>query len=117
MPSRAGLERRVGHEPLGEERLIEMYPGLLRYLRLLALDPYDLVLTKLTRHADRDRGDLAYLATAVPLGPNVLRERYQREMRSYVAFPAREDLTLDLWIEIVQETQGLRSPNRRDQIG
>lgn len=37
-----------------EERLTEMYPGLSRHIRLLALDPYDLVLTKLTRNADRD---------------------------------------------------------------
>ena len=64
-----------------EDRLTEMYPGTFRHVHLLALDPYDLVLTKLTRNADRDRGDVEYLATAVPLDVAVLRERYQREMR------------------------------------
>ena len=33
----------------------------------MALDPYDLALTKLTRNADRDRSDVEYLGTAVPL--------------------------------------------------
>ena len=45
-----------------EERLAEMHPGLFRYLRLLALDPHDLALTKLTRNAERDRSDVEYLA-------------------------------------------------------
>lgn len=86
-----------------EERLTEMHPGLFRHIRLLALDPYDLVLTKLTRNADRDRGDVEFLAAAVPLDTSILRERYQDEMRTDVGVPAREDLTLDLWIEIIEE--------------
>jgi hypothetical protein len=60
---------------------------------VLALDAYDLILTKLTRNADRDRGDLEYLAAAVPLEPSLLRDRYAREMREHVAVPEREDLT------------------------
>ena len=91
-----------------EDRLTEMYPGAFGNVHLLALDPYDLVLTKLTRNADRDRGDVEYLATAVPLDVAVLRERYQREMRDYVGLPEREDLTLDLWIDIIQEAQQTR---------
>jgi hypothetical protein len=79
-----------------EDRLTEMHPRAFSHLHLLALDPYDLVLTKLTRNADRDRGDVEYLATAVPLDVTVLRERYQREMRDYVGLPEREDLTLEL---------------------
>jgi len=71
----------------------------------LALDPYDLVLTKLARNADRDRADVEHLATAVPLDPAVLRDRYNSEMRGYVGVPEREDLTLELWIEIIQEAQ------------
>jgi hypothetical protein len=91
-----------------EDRLTELYPGRFRHLRLLALDPYDLVLAKITRNADRDRGDLEYLATAVPLDPSILRDRYRREMRDYLGVPEREDLTLDLWIEIIEETRHLR---------
>lgn len=88
-----------------QDRLTEMHPGLFRHLHLLALDAHDLVLTKLTRNADRDRGDIVYLATAVPLDVAVLRDRYQRELRPYVGLPAREDLTLDLWIDIIEEVQ------------
>jgi hypothetical protein len=91
-----------------EERLTELYPGRFRHLRLLALDAYDLILAKLTRNADRDRGDLEYLAAAVPLEPSVLKDRYAREMREYLAVPEREDLTLDLWIDIIEETRHLR---------
>jgi Nucleotidyltransferase of unknown function (DUF6036) len=104
------------HPDSYEERLTEMYPGTFRHLRLFALDPYDLVLTKLTRNADRDRSDLEYLATAVPLDTNVLRERYHNEMRSYLGVPAREDLTLELWIEIAREAQ-LRNGNTGNQLG
>ena len=104
------------HPDSYEERLTEMYPGTFRHLRLLALDPYDLVLSKLTRNADRDRGDLEYLTTAVPLDANVLRARYQNEMRSYLGVPAREDLTLELWIEIVEEAQ-LRHSKTGQQLG
>ena len=99
-----------------EERLTEMCPGTFLHLRLFALDPYDLVLTKLTRNADRDRGDLEYLATAVPFDTNVLRDRYYNEMRSYLGVPAREDLTLELWIEIVQEARR-RNGNTGTQRG
>lgn len=88
-----------------EERLTEMYPGAFRYLRLFALDPYDLALAKLTRNIDRDRSDIEYLGVTVPLDVSILRERYQREMREYLSSPEREDLTLDLWIEIIQEAQ------------
>jgi len=88
-----------------ESRLEEIQPGGFAHLRVWALEPHDLVLTKLTRNSDRDRADVEYLATAVPLEPVRLRERYRRELRPYVGVPEREDLTLDLWIEIIEEAQ------------
>ncbi len=100
-----------------EDRLTEMHPGLFHNIRLLTLDPHDLVLTKLTRNADRDRGDVEYLATAVPLDVSVLRDRYHREMRASMGVPEREDLTLDLWIEIITEAQQARRPLRRRRSG
>ena len=93
------------HPDSYEDRLTEMYPQAFRHIHLLALDPYDLALTKLARNADRDRSDVEYLATAAPLDVAVLRERYEREMRGYVGVPEREDLTLELWINIIQEAQ------------
>jgi hypothetical protein len=85
-----------------EQRLTEMFPGRFRYLRLFALDPYDLALTKLRRNSQRDREDVFYLARAVPFDIGILMARYG-EMRSYLANPEREDLTLRLWIEAIEE--------------
>jgi hypothetical protein len=45
-----------------EDRLIEMFPSLYQKLRLFALDPYDLALSKLERNIERDRDDVKYLA-------------------------------------------------------
>jgi hypothetical protein len=87
-----------------EERLTEMFPGAFRNLRLFALDPHDLALTKLRRNSQRDRDDVLHLAKAAPLDTETLRARY-REMRPLLANPEREDLTLRLWIEAIEEAQ------------
>ncbi len=87
-----------------EDRLTEL-PGPWERLRLFALDPYDVALAKLERNLQRDRDDVLYLARTVPLDINVLRTRYHRELRPYLGRPEREDLTLDLWIEMIQETR------------
>ena len=81
------------------DRLAEMFPDAFRHLRLFALDPYDLVLSKLERSNIRDRQDVRHIAKTVPLIPEILKERYRTEMRPYLARPEREDLTLELWIE------------------
>jgi uncharacterized nucleotidyltransferase DUF6036 len=73
-----------------------------RNLRLLAFDPYDLALTKLRRNSQRDREDVLYLANTVPLDIGTLRARYQ-EMRPCLGNREREDLTLNLWIEAIEE--------------
>jgi hypothetical protein len=74
----------------------------------MALDPYDLALTKLERNIERDRSDVRYLARTVPFDLNTLRERYTTELRSYLAHPAREDLTLQFWIEDIEEDRASR---------
>lgn len=86
-----------------EERLVEMFPGTFQYLRLFALDPYDLALTKLERNIQRDRDDVKHLARKVPFDLTVLKDRYERELRLYLGRPDREDLTLKLWIEMIEE--------------
>lgn len=68
-----------------------------------ALDPYDLVLAKLERNLQRDRDDFAYLAQTIPMDMSILRNRYAEEMRGYLGRPEREDLTPQLWIDIVEE--------------
>jgi len=86
-----------------EQRLTEMFSGAFKHLRLLAFDPYDLALSKLERNIQRDRDDVKHLARTVPLNLDILRERYEKELRSYLALPEREDLTLRLWIEAITE--------------
>jgi hypothetical protein len=86
-----------------EERLIDLASGTFKYLRLRALEPHDLVLAKLTRNIDRDREDVKRLAARGLLHAHVLRSRYESELRDQLGRPEREDLTLDLWIDMIDE--------------
>jgi len=79
-----------------EDRLTEMFPGSFNHLRLFALDPYDLALSKLERNTQRDRDDVKHLARTVPLDLNVIQERYETELRPDLGNPEREDLTKTL---------------------
>jgi hypothetical protein len=94
----------VAHVPEDyEDRLTEIFPGTFKHLRLLALDPYDLALSKLERNIQRDRDDMLHLARTVPLDLKVLKDRYQKELRWQLGNPEREDLTLQLWIDAIEE--------------
>jgi hypothetical protein len=64
-----------------EDRLTEIFAKVFKHLRLLALDPYDLALSKLERNIQRDRDDVKHLAKTVPLDLEVLKERYQSDIR------------------------------------
>lgn len=91
------------------ERLTEMFPGAYQRLRIYALDPYDLALTKLTRNIERDREDVKYLARTIGFDLEVLKHRYQTELRPYlIGDPNQHDLTLELWIEMIQEERNAR---------
>ena len=83
-----------------EERLTELFPGRFKNLRLFVLDPYDIVLSKLSRNAARDRQDVEYLAKTQNLDPKILRERYENELRPIIIGPpSQHDLTLEFWLE------------------
>jgi hypothetical protein len=88
-----------------EDRLVEIFPATFDRLRLFALDPYDIALSKLERNADIDREDVKYLAQVVPLDLQILQQRYREELRVYLGNPDREDLTLKLWIDMINETR------------
>ena len=90
-----------------EDRLIEIFPGVFTKLRLWGLDPYDIVLTKIERGGPVDRDDAKYLAEVIPLDTSILRKRYEDELRVYVKNERREDQTLDLWIEMIEESRSL----------
>jgi len=82
------------------ERMTELFPGQFKKIRLFVLDPYDIVLSKLCRNVERDREDVQYLAEAQHLDSNILRERYEKELKPALIGPPRwHDQTLEFWIE------------------
>jgi hypothetical protein len=93
-----------------DERMIEMFPGNFTNLRLYALDPYDLALSKLERNAQRDRDDVKHLARTVPLDLVQLRDRYETELKPYLApsIAVREGNTLRLWVEAIEEERAIQ---------
>jgi hypothetical protein len=83
-----------------DERLTELFPGQFKNIRLRVLDPYDLVLSKISRNAERDQEDVRYLARTQHLDPNILRERYAKELRvALTGSLAYHDKTLEFWVE------------------
>jgi hypothetical protein len=56
-----------------------------------------------SRYSQRDRDDVKHLAKTVPLDLEVLKERYRKELHWQLGNPEREDLTLRLWIEAIEE--------------
>lgn len=96
----------VGVAPLPEDyesRLTEIFPGAFKKVRLLALDPYDIALSKLERNTQRDRDDVKYLARRLPMDLTLLALRYEEELKPILGNPDREGLTLRLWIEAIEE--------------
>lgn len=49
-----------------------------------------------------------FLARTIPLDLATLKQRYESEMRPYLSRPDREDLTLELWIEMIEEDRNAR---------
>jgi hypothetical protein len=83
-----------------ESRLTDMAPGQLNHLRLRVPDPYDCILSKLERNSSKDRDDADYLFRSKGLDVEVLRERYQKELRPYLPKEKWHDQMLDMWIDI-----------------
>ena len=80
-----------------DDRLTELDLGLNK-LQLFVLDPYDLILSKLTRNLERDRDDVKALAVVQKLSFGVLKKRCQEEM-DWLPNRAQHDRTLELWEE------------------
>ncbi|HUS18264.1 MAG TPA: DUF6036 family nucleotidyltransferase [Terriglobales bacterium] len=87
------------------ERL-RVCPQHFSHLRLFAVDAYDLALSKLERNSEKDREDVKHLARTLPFDLDFLRQRYEKELRFFLGNPQREDLTLKLWIETIEEERG-----------
>ena len=86
-----------------EDRRTEIFERQFQNLRLLALSPYDVALAKIERNIDRDREDVRFLAETVPFDLKILEKIYFKELRPVLGIPEREDLTLKLWIEMIEE--------------
>ena len=87
-----------------EERLVEVFAGLFRQLRLFVLDPYDLALSKVTRNASRDVEDVRHLARSLNLDLDLLERRYREELRPCATGqPESHDATIRLWIGAIAE--------------
>ena len=88
-----------------EERLATALDASFEKLQFRIFERHDLVLAKIVRNNDRDRADVAAIAGGPGLDIDVLRARYVTELRPKLGRPEREDLTLELWIEIIEETR------------
>jgi hypothetical protein len=86
-----------------EERLVDLYRGEFRHLRVRVFEKHDLALAKLGRNQDFDREDVRRLAQGPGLDVAILEQRYRDELRWQLGNPEREDLTLKLWIEMISE--------------
>lgn len=86
-----------------DSRLLDFEVGGLAWLRLKVFERHDLVLAKLVRNIDKDREDVSALTTARGLDTRLLTDRYRSELRPKLGRPEREDLTLQLWIEMIRE--------------
>lgn len=86
-----------------ETRLREMFPGCYSRLRLFALDPHDLILSKLTRNSPVDDGDVQFLIAKGVVDPDSLCRIYEKELRPRLANVDRHDLTLQLWLEYFRQ--------------
>jgi hypothetical protein len=71
-------------------------------LQSVGMEGHDLALSKLERNSARDREDVKPLARALPLDLTLLERRYHSELRPYLASPARHDLTMRLWLAMLQ---------------
>jgi Nucleotidyltransferase of unknown function (DUF6036) len=83
-----------------DDRLTELFAGHFKNLRLFVPDPYDLILSKLSRNHGRDRDDVKFLAKTLQLDSTILRDRYTSDLRPIILGPPEtHDSTLNLWID------------------
>ncbi len=94
-------------------RLTEMFPRVFKNLRLFAPDHFDFILSKLERNSAKDRDDADYIFKTRKLSPQILRERYEKELRPYLSKESWHDDPLELWIEIFEKKNCMVPENTR----
>jgi len=83
-----------------EDRLTRTFP-VWSNVRIWALEPHDLALTKLERSNDRDVQDVVYLARTGLINRETLVSRFENELEPYITGPTPtwHRTTLSLWLE------------------
>jgi len=85
------------------ERLVPLELGLNK-LHLKILEPYDLLLSKLTRNSPKDREDVKAIARKLGLSFAELLGRFEKEMKPWLPNVDRHQNTLTkVWREYFQE--------------
>jgi hypothetical protein len=88
-----------------ESRLVEVFAGEFKMLRILVLDPYDLALSKLERNAEIDIEDVKHLARALNFDLDVLAGRYRNELRPFLTGPERDVAFVEQVINVRRREQ------------
>jgi len=65
----------------------------------LALEPYDLLLSKVSRNSPKDQEDAKYLIPNLKLEFETFYERWQVEMAPWISNRERHELTMQPWKE------------------
>jgi len=88
-----------------ESRLEEVFAGRFSKMQLLVLELHDVVLAKLTRNSVVDQQDVKFLAQKGQLSAEILRARYQVELRPGLPDSrlSWHDQTLELWLSYFGE--------------
>ena len=81
-----------------ESRIQELKLNLEK-LKLFALDPYDILLAKITRNSPKDQEDAKYLIPKLKLDFKTFSDRWEKELGPIVSNRRRHDLTIELWKE------------------
>jgi hypothetical protein len=85
-----------------EERLTEIFPKVFKHLRVL-LSTLTISLCQSWSATSSGPGRCAALGADSAVRFGIAKVRYQKELRWQLGNPEREDLTLRLWIEAIQE--------------
>lgn len=86
-----------------EDRLMQLDLGLPR-LSLKVLEPFDLLLSKLTRNSPKDREDVKFLAGRLKLAFKALMKRFDAEMKPWLPNLDRHLITLNVvWREYFED--------------
>lgn len=87
------------------ESRLEKIELKLKKLKLWALDPYDLLLSKLSRNSPKDQDDAKYLISKMKLRFETFENRWKQEVAPWISNRDRHDLTIELWQQYFRKSE------------